>query len=228
MERGDVFVVIPAYNENTVLRTSISGLLPFGYSVVVVDDGSAVPASECLDGLRVYSVRHDINLGQGAALQTGAEFALEKGAAIIVHFDADGQHPAAMVERLIEPIVSGKVDVTLGSRFLDPKDSRAVPVEKRWLLKAAVFVSWMFTRMWLTDAHNGLRALSRSAAEKIVLKENGFAHATEILDLLRRSKMRYCEVPVSVVYTDYSRRKGQSIFNSANILIDLLLRRLFS
>jgi polyprenyl-phospho-N-acetylgalactosaminyl synthase len=228
MERGDVFVVIPAYNENAVLRTSLSGLLPFGYSVVVVDDGSAVPASECLDGLRVYSVRHDINLGQGAALQTGAEFALEKGAAIIVHFDADGQHPAAMVERLIEPIVSGRVDVTLGSRFLDPKDSRAVPVEKRWLLKAAVFVSWVFTRMWLTDAHNGLRALSRSAAEKIVLKENGFAHATEILDLLRRSKMRYCEVPVSVVYTDYSRRKGQSIFNSANILIDLLLRRLFS
>jgi polyprenyl-phospho-N-acetylgalactosaminyl synthase len=228
VENSAVFVVIPAYNENAVLRSTVLDLLPLGYSIVIVDDGSATPAIGCLEGLDVYCVRHDINLGQGAALQTGSDFALLKGGRIVVHFDADGQHGASMIQRLIEPIVNGDVEVTLGSRFLDPRDRQAVPLQKQWLLKAGVFVSWLFTGMWLSDTHNGLRALSRTAAERIVLKENGFAHATEILDLLRRAKIRYREVPVSIRYTDYSRKKGQSIFNSCNILIDLLLRRIFS
>jgi glycosyltransferase involved in cell wall biosynthesis len=228
MENSAVFVVIPAYNENAVLRSTVADLLPFGYSIVVVDDGSETPAKGCLDELRVYCLRHDINLGQGAALQTGSDFALMKGAEVIVHFDADGQHDAAMVGRLIEPIVSGETDVALGSRFLNLSDRGAVPPQKRVLLKAGVFVSWIFTGMWLSDTHNGLRALSRAAAQQIVLKENGFAHATEVLDLLRRSRLHYREVPVSIRYTDYSREKGQSIFNSCNILIDLLLRRIFS
>ena len=184
VENSAVFVVIPAYNENAVLRSTVLDLLPLGYSIVVVDDGSATPAKSCLDGLNVHCVRHDINLGQGAALQTGSDFSLLKGARIIVHFDADGQHGAAMVQRLIEPIINGEVEVALGSRFLDPHDRQAVPLQKRWLLKAGVLVSWIFTGMWLSDTHNGLRALSRTAAEQIVLKENGFAHATEILDLL--------------------------------------------
>jgi hypothetical protein len=132
-----------------------------------------------------------------------------------------------MVERLIEPIVNGKAGVTLGSRFLDPLDRREVPLEKRLLLKAGVFVSWCFTGLWLSDTHNGLRALSRAAAQQITLKENGFAHATEILGLLRRSKIPYSEIPVSIYYTEYSRKKGQSMLNSCNILIDLVLRRLF-
>ncbi len=233
MENVAVFVVIPAFNEDTVLRSTVTGLLPFGYSIIVVDDGSATPAKDhldglCLDRLNAWCLRHDINLGQGAALQTGSDFAVLKGARIIVHFDADGQHPADMVGRLIDPIVKGEVEMTLGSRFLNPRDRGAVPLSKRLLLKAGVFVSWVFTGMWLSDTHNGMRALSRKAAESIVLKENGFAHATEILDLLRRSKIRYREVAVSVRYTEYSRKKGQSIFNSCNILIDLLLRRIFS
>jgi glycosyltransferase involved in cell wall biosynthesis len=228
VENVAVFVVIPAFNENAVLRSTVTSLLPFGYSIVVVDDGSATPLADHLDRLNVWCLRHDINLGQGAALQTGSDFALLKGARIIVHFDADGQHPADMVGRLIEPIVNGEVEMTLGSRFLNARDRGAVPLSKRLLLKAGVFVSWVFTGMWLSDTHNGMRALSRKAAESIVLKENGFAHATEILDLLRRSKIRYREVPVSVRYTEYSRKKGQSIFNSCNILIDLLLRRIFS
>jgi glycosyltransferase involved in cell wall biosynthesis len=228
MEPRSVFVVIPTYNENLMLRSTVSELLPLGYSVVVVDDGSDAPAGSRLEGLDVYCVRHDVNLGQGAALQTGSQFALSRGARIVVHFDADGQHDAGSIARLIEPITSGAVDVALGSRFLTAGDRSQVPIGKRILLKAGVFVSWIFTRMWLSDTHNGLRALSRAAAQQIVLKENGFAHATEILDLLRRSNFAYIEVPVSVRYTDYSRAKGQKALNSFNILIDLVLRRLFS
>ncbi|MGA2714152.1 MAG: glycosyltransferase family 2 protein [Bryobacteraceae bacterium] len=227
MEPSEVFVIIPAFNENAVLRSTVSGVVSFGYTVVVIDDGSDIPAKSHLEGLDVYCLRHAVNLGQGAALQTGGEFALIHGARVIVHFDADGQHRPELIERLVNPIVHGKVEVVLGSRFLDANDRRMVPRRKRILLKTAAFVSWAFTGVWLSDAHNGFRALSRTAAAKIQLKENGFAHATEILDLLRRAKLSWQEVPVTIRYTSYSQAKGQSMFNSFNIVIDLMLRKLF-
>jgi glycosyltransferase involved in cell wall biosynthesis len=206
MEPSGIFIIIPAFNENAVLRSTVSGVIPFGYTVVVVDDGSAIPAASHLEGLNVYCLRHAVNLGQGAALQTGGEFALTRGAEVIVHFDADGQHSPELI---------------------DADDRRMVPRRKRILLKTGAFVSWVFTGVWLTDAHNGFRALSCTAAGKIQLKENGFAHATEILDLLRRAKLSFKEVPVAIRYTSYSRAKGQSMFNSFNIVIDLMLRKLF-
>jgi glycosyltransferase involved in cell wall biosynthesis len=227
VERSEVFVVIPTFNENSVLRATVADVLERGYSVVVVDDGSSTPAQDCLTGLRVYCLRHSVNLGQGAALRTGCEFASARGARVIVHFDADGQHDPALIERLIAPIIRGEAEVALGSRFLKASDGSEVPTSKRVLLKAGIFVSWIFTGVWLSDAHNGLRALSRTAAAQIRIEENGFAHATEILDLLRRSRLPWVEVPVAIRYTEYSRRKGQSVFNSFNILIDLMLRRLF-
>jgi polyprenyl-phospho-N-acetylgalactosaminyl synthase len=227
MESSEVFVVVPAFNENAVLRSTISGLVPFGYTIVVVDDGSTIPAKSQLDGLSVYCLRHAVNLGQGAALQTGTAFALLHGAGVIVHFDADGQHNPALIARLIEPVIHGDFDVALGSRFLDAADRNMIPLVKRVLLKVATPVSWAFTGVWLSDAHNGFRALSRHAAGKIQLRENGFAHATEILELLRREKLSYTEVPVAIRYTNYSRSKGQSVFNSFNIVIDLMLRKLF-
>ena len=145
----------------------MSDLLPYGYTVVVVDDGSLTPAREALQGLDVYSLRHNVNLGQGAALQTGNEFALKNGAEVVVHFDADGQHSASLVERLVAPILRGEVEVTFGSRFLNPVDRRDVPARKRLLLKLGVFISWVFTKVWLSDTHNGFRALSRTAAERV-------------------------------------------------------------
>jgi glycosyltransferase involved in cell wall biosynthesis len=86
---------------------TVAGLVLFGYTIVVIVDGSAAPAESCLAGLSVYCVRHAAHLGQGAALQTGTEFALEHGASAIVHFDADGQHDPALIERLLDPIVRG-------------------------------------------------------------------------------------------------------------------------
>ncbi|HEY4089627.1 MAG TPA: glycosyltransferase family 2 protein [Bryobacteraceae bacterium] len=227
MERSDVFIVIPAFNENSVITHTVAEVVNRGYTAVVVDDGSTVPVENFLTGLPVYRLRHAINLGQGAALRTGCDFALAKGARIIVHFDADGQHDPDLIERLIAPIRAGEADVALGSRFLKESDSHEVPAVKRVLLRAGVFVSWVFTGMWLSDAHNGFRALSRVAAEKIRLEENGFAHATEILELVRRSRLPWVEVPVTIHYSDYSRAKGQSVLNSFNILFDLMLRRLF-
>src|SRR5581483_11667066 len=184
MTQRDIFVVIPTYNEREVLAQTLAELEPYGYSIVVVDDGSVVPEIEYLrkpTSSRVWYVRHVINLGAGAAVQTGTEFALLEGASIVVHFDADGQHTPSQIDRLVDPIRRGICDVVMGSRFIDARDRKLVPLKKRILLRVGIAVSWMFTGMWLTDTHNGFRALSRNAAKHINLLENGYAHCTEIL-----------------------------------------------
>lgn len=220
-----VFVVIPAYREGPVLRETIESLLPSGYSVVVVDDGSDDDCLARLQGLPVHYLRHPLNLGQGAALQTGTAYSLEQGADLIVHFDADGQHPVEQIPALLEPILNGEADVVLGSRFLKPSDLALVPVKKRIALRIGVIVSGLLTGVWLTDTHNGFRALSAAAARRIDLRENRFAHATEFLDHLRLQHLRYKEVPSTIRYTAYSIQKGQAISNGLDIILDLLLRK---
>ena len=222
----EVFIIVPAYNEGSVLGQTVDELLPYGFQVVVVDDGSSIPAITYLQNRAVHYLRHITNLGQGAALQTGAEYALLKGAKAIVHFDADGQHSPSLISMLLGPIRRGECDVVLGSRFINQKDRQGVPRIKQILLKAGVCVSWLFAGVWLTDTHNGFRALSRDAARQIKLTENGYAHATEILELIRKSSLRVKEVPTTIRYTEYSLAKGQSVFNSINIFFDLLLRKL--
>lgn len=224
--RESVFVIVPCYNEGAVLRQTVEGLLAQGVAVVVVDDGSRPPASLACTGLPVHLLRHRVNLGQGAALQTGMEYALRAGADYLVHFDADGQHDAAAIPRMVALLRDGDADVVLGSRFLDPAHVHEVPQSKRILLRGGIVVSWLFSGVWLTDTHNGLRAFTRSAAARIRLNEDGFGHATEILGEIRRAGLRYREIPVLVRYTDYSRAKGQRLSNSVNVLIDLMLRKL--
>src|SRR5712692_7962690 len=209
IDRHSVFVVIPAFNEAAVLRDVLERILAWHYSVVVVDDGSTAATWSVLSGVAVHAIRHPMNFGQGAALQTGTTYALEQGAEVVVHFDADGQHPAEQIETLVEPILQRKADVVLGCRFLRRTDANLVPRHKRVVLRLGILVSWLFTRVWLHDTHNGFRALSREAAMKIQLRENGFAHATEILEQIRRRRLRYVEVPTTITYSAYARKKGQ-------------------
>jgi len=227
---SDVFVVIPAYNEHKILGQTVADVANYGYSIVVVDDGSPLPELDCLAGStssNIWYVRHVSNLGAGAAVQTGTEFALQQGAEIIVHFDADGQHIPSLIADLTSPIRRGECEIVLGSRFLDSADRALVPARKRILLKLGVFVSWLFTGVWLSDTHNGFRAFSRTAAQRIRMAENGYAHCTELLGLIRQSKLPYIELPTTIRYTNYSMAKGQSIFNSVNIVLDLVLSKFF-
>jgi polyprenyl-phospho-N-acetylgalactosaminyl synthase len=224
---NSIFIIIPAYNESRAIRSTVAPLIAYGYSVVVVDDHSIDQTRAVLQKLPVYYLRHPINLGQGAALQTGMDFALQQGAKFIIHFDADGQHQAEDISMLLEPLQRGQADVVIGSRFLRWEDRQEVPTLRQLFLRVAVLVNWMITGVWLTDAHNGFRALTRPAAQKICLRENRFAHASEILVQIRHAKLRYVERPTKIVYTNYSKAKGQSLWNAFNIVVDLLLSRFF-
>jgi polyprenyl-phospho-N-acetylgalactosaminyl synthase len=223
--RSATFVVIPAYNEGRVLKSTLLPLLETGYSIVVVDDGSRDGTWDVLQGLPVHALRHPINLGQGAALQTGMTFALNRGAEFIVHFDADGQHSIGDIDAMLDVLRQGQVEVVLGSRFLRRVDREAVPGGRRLVLRAATFVNFALTGMLLSDAHNGLRALSRRAAACLDLRENGFAHASEILYQVRKRKLPHVEYPTHIRYTEYSQEKGQSALNGLNIVFDLLIGR---
>ena len=221
----NIFFVVPAYNEAAVLESTLQPLIKAGYPIVVVDDGSTDGSGKLLGKSPVHVLRHQINLGQGAALQTGTIFALARGAKVIVHFDADGQHQLEDVPGLLEPVLAGEADVALGSRFMRHDDKKEVPLSKQALLKMAIILNGAMTGLWLTDAHNGLRVLNRRAAEGIDLLENGYAHASEILNQIRRLGLRCVERPTRVHYSNYTRSKGQSKWNALNIVLDLLSGR---
>lgn len=219
----DVWVVIPVYNEDRMIADVVERVRRTFPNVVCVDDGSADESASRISSTRAHLVRHPINLGQGAALQTGLSYALARsGAKFFVTFDADGQHQVSDVEHMVEVARSGETDVVLGSRFLER--AQHVPWLKRMVLRTIVALSPTARKLRLTDAHNGLRVLTRPAAERLHISMNGMAHASEIVSFLANSDLRVREVPVQILYTDYSKSKGQSLINGVNILFDLSLR----
>lgn len=223
-------VVIAAFNEARVISNTCESLwnASDSWDVIVVDDGSTDHTSDQLMGSRATLIRHPINMGQGAALQTGLTYALRAGYQEILTFDADGQHSPkdalAMRDLLRGNIES--CDLVIGSRFLTSADKAQVPAKKQFVLKLATWFTRFSTGLALTDTHNGLRALSHKAAQHIQITQNGMAHASEILDLIAKHKLRFVEHPTTIHYTEYSMGKGQKISNSVNILWDLFTKRM--
>ncbi|RGE23187.1 glycosyltransferase family 2 protein [Leucobacter sp. wl10] len=218
----DTWVVIPLYNEASVIADVVRGLVPAFPNVVCVDDGSRDGSGGIASAAGARLVTHPINLGQGAALQTGFEYALERGARYVVTFDADGQHRAEDAAAMLERARDEDLAIVFGSRFLDDRTDPGVL--KRIVLKTAVAVTNVTTRTRLTDAHNGLRVIREDALRRVKLRQDRMAHGTEIVVQLGRAGLPYAEHPVEVIYSDYSRAKGQSLLNSVNILVDLIIR----
>lgn len=217
------WIVIPMYNEATVVGDVIKGLLPNFPHVVCVDDGSSDGSQEVAREAGAIVVQHPVNLGQGAALQTGISYALrDPSTTEVVTFDADGQHRVEDALAMVARMRSGEADVVLGSRFLD--DRTQMSKVKRLVLRVAAVQSRWSTGMALTDAHNGLRAFDAGTAAKINLTQNRMAHASELIHQLADIEPRWVEHPVEIIYTDYSKAKGQSLLNSVNIVADLFFR----
>jgi len=218
-----VFIVVPAFNEALAIVAVLQELRAVHRHIIVVDDGSTDGTHEAARAFATYVLRHPINCGQGAALQTGIDFALQCGAQYIVTFDADGQHRVEDVAVLLAPIFSGECDIALGSRFLG--SSVGIPPLRRKMLRLGVLFTRLVNGVSLTDAHNGLRAFSRRAALRINLRLDRMAHATELIDQVRQSGLNFKEVPVQIRYTPYSLRKGQSTRGAIRIALQYLLGR---
>jgi polyprenyl-phospho-N-acetylgalactosaminyl synthase len=223
----DIYIVVPAYNEGQAITSVLDQLIMLPYNVIVVDDGSSDDTPHIASRYPVVLLRHAFNLGQGAALQTGIDFAImQRDAKFIVTFDSDGQHDIKDIENLLGPLKSGQYDITLGSRFIRAGTVHNMNLQRYLLLKLAIAFTRLTTGLYLTDTHNGLRAFTLDSAKKIFITQNRMAHASELLSQIAKENLRYCEVPVTVTYTPYSLKKGQSIFNSINILLDLVMEKM--
>lgn len=221
--RDDTWVIIPVYNEDQVIGQVVKDLLPTFPHVVCIDDGSRDRSAAVAAAAGATVIRHPVNLGQGAGLQTGIEYV--RGftpAKYLLTFDADGQHRVEDGVAMVEQAEKENLAIVFGSRFLSSQTQ--VGWSKRLVLKTAARVTARRTGLQLTDAHNGLRVLRRDAFEQVNLLQNRMAHASEIVAQLARTGLPWAEHSVYIRYTDYSKAKGQSLLNSINILTELLIK----
>ena len=218
-----LWIVIAAYNEQRRIGAVLDDLLKTVTNIVVVDDGSRDDTAGEVLKRPVWLARHAVNLGQGASLQTGIAFALSRQADFIITFDADGQHGTADIPVLLEHLTAAHADFALGSRFLG--QAHGIPWSRKLMLRMAVLFTRVLSGVALTDAHNGLRAMTRRGAEKIQITMNRMEHASEIIDQVARSGLKYVEVPVNIRYTADSLAKGQKTSDALRLGIKLLLEK---
>ena len=222
---SDTWLIVPCYNEGTVIFDVLTHARETFPNIVGVNDGSVDNSAEQIRAAGAHLVDHPVNLGQGAAIQTGVEYAREQpGAQYFVTFDADGQHQVKDVVRMIERLRTEPLDIIVGTRFAG-QDNSQVPWIKRAVLKTVVMLSPRTKKLGLTDAHNGLRAFNRKVAEEMNIRMNGMSHASEIVSMIDKHGWRVDEEPVDILYTEYSMSKGQSLINGVNILADGLVAR---
>lgn len=222
MAISDTWLVVPLYNEGPVIEDVLRDCRKTFPGVVCVDDGSRDDSAMIAEAAGAVVVRHPINMGQGAALQTGLDYVLKyTDAKYVCTFDADGQHDTADVVAMRSRAIDDDLAIIYGSRFLEGK--APVGWAKKLVLKTAAAATRMRTGLKLTDAHNGLRLLRRDAVESVHMQQNRMAHASEIVGQLAASKLPWAEMPVNIRYTDYSKSKGQSLLNSVNILVELVM-----
>ena len=217
-------VLIPAHNESEQIKKTITDLKNYFSNIVVVDDGSTDHTYEVISNLNVVSGRHPINLGQGATIQTALSLALIhfKNCQYFITFDADGQHSVNSALEMLQLIHENDYDIVLGSRFINKNPINQIPQKKRLILKLGILFTKLDTGLKITDTHNGLRVMKRNFAESLSLRQNGMAHASEILAFIQKSNARWIEAPAEIYYTEYSIKKGQSILNAINILTEMM------
>jgi polyprenyl-phospho-N-acetylgalactosaminyl synthase len=227
----EVWIVVPAFNEAGVIDEVVADLRSVFDHVVCVDDGSVDGTGEIALRAGAHLLRHPINLGQGAAIQTGVEYARKQpGAKVFATFDADGQHRIKDVAAMIDRLAAGDVDVVIGTRFARAPASLASrpPLLKRIVLRTAARLSPRGRRLGLTDTNNGLRVFNKKVADGLDITMSGMSHANEFVMLIAENDWRVVEEPIEVLYTEYSKSKGQPLLNGVNIIFDGFLRGRFS
>ncbi len=203
-----MWIVLPAYNEEKIIKEVLQEIQAAGFhNLIVVDDGSSdntFAQAQEVPGVKV--LRHQLNRGKGAATKTGIEAAKALRADIIVTMDSDGQHNPQDIPRLIEPIKESRCEVVLGTRLLNPQ---GMPWYKILANKIGNIVTWYFYGLYVSDSQSGFRAYSRHAAELINTKTDRYEYDSEVIREIYLYKLKFCEVPIEVRYTEYSMGKIQ-------------------
>ena len=222
--------VVPAYNEEKNIGPVISGLFNHVDKVVVVDDGSidntALEAEKIIRKAQDKAgvvLRHKINRGQGAALQTGHEYARKIRADYVIDFDADGQFDVMDIKPALAELQKSGADILFGSRFLDNR-SQLPPFKRKILLPLGRLFNQIFFDINLTDAHNGFRILNQRALSQIHIVQDRMAHASEIPAQGKKLGLRHIEFPVKVVYREYGQGWGGAMRVVKDIVVGKFLK----
>ncbi|WP_292459943.1 glycosyltransferase family 2 protein [Methanothermococcus sp.] len=229
MDKNDIYVVVPAYNEEGMIGNTLKKLKDEGYkNIIVVDDGSRDNTYNIAKEEGVIVCKHIINRGLGGALGTGLKCALEYNPKVIITFDADGQHDPKDIEKVAKPILDENYDVVIGSRLMDEKEVKNMPKIKRignWGLN---FLTYLMGGHFITDSQSGLRAFSYNAAKIIMnqLKSNKYEVSSEFVVLIKRNNLKFKEIPIKTIYTDYSMARGTNVITGFKILLKLIIHRL--
>ena len=216
-----VFILIPAYNEESTIGQVLDSLKVRFKNIIVVNDGSTDETQSIIEKKDVIIIRHTLNLGQGAAISSGMNYLKNKNTAeALITFDADGQHSVEDAVSFAKEIIKSDEEIIFGSRFI--KNKANIPYLKRIILKAVTLITNLLTNTRLSDTHNGLKAIKVSCLNKISITIDGFAFESQIIQQINKKKIRYKEMPTNTIYTDYSKRKGQKLLNGLIILEDLI------
>jgi glycosyltransferase involved in cell wall biosynthesis len=215
LPKKDMWFVLAAYNEEKQITKTINKLKKKGYNnIVVVDDGSEDITYDLAKKEKVHVLRHAVNRGQGAALRTGTSYALRRKAKYIIHFDADGQHRVEDIPVVMKPLLEGEADIVLGSRFISKKKKTKMPLHRTIYVKGGLWFTNLMTGLKLTDTHNGFRAMNAKTARKLKMTQDEMSHASEILELIARKKIKYKEVPVIINYNEEVMQNSANSFKS--------------
>ena len=224
-----VTVVIPAYNEATVIKDVVKNIAremkktPYDFTVVVVDDGSKDDTAQQAKKAGATVIEHILNSGAGGATATGLSFASQNGADFAVTMDADGQHLPEDVVLGIKEAEAKQSDLLIGSRLINSEGMSKI---KTLGNKGLSLITFMLFGINSTDSQSGLRVFSRNALENLRWKTSGYEFCSEMLWRAKQLDLAIDEYPITAVYTDYSKGKGQSNWNAINIVKSLMKRRI--
>ncbi len=228
----DTVFIMPAYGENEAPIPVIGKILDKWYSVILIDDGKNWDLTKKLHKKYkwkpIVTIKHIVNLWQWWWLETGAEYVRRFWDKIkyVVHFDSDGQHRLEDLGEFQRAFKEDpQLEIVLWSRFLGSTIN--MPKSKKVTLKLGILFTRVFSWIKLTDTHNGYRMMKKETLDKIHITMNRMEHASEILDIIKSKKIRYKEVPIVVIYSDYSMSKWQKISNAFNIVKNLIYKKIF-